>query len=110
MRYLPLTKDDRMEMLDVIGIKKIDDLFEEISHKVDINPELKLPNHMTELEVERHMSILAIKNMHADNNPFFIGGGSYKDHIPAVQSRQYLQYQIQESPVLPAVKIQSRQK
>ena len=83
MRYLPLTKDDRMEMLDVIGIKKIDDLFEEISHKVDINPELKLPNHMTELEVERHMSKLANKNMHADNNPFFIGGGSYKHHIPA---------------------------
>tara|TARA_B100000029_G_scaffold163610_1_gene159718 strand:+ start:1883 stop:3229 length:1347 start_codon:yes stop_codon:yes gene_type:complete len=83
MRYLPLTKDDRMEILDVIGIKKIDDLFEEISHKVDINPKLELPNHMTELEVERHMSKLANKNMHADNSPFFIGGGSYKHHIPA---------------------------
>ena len=83
MRYLPLTKDDRIEMLDAIGIKKLDDLFEEISHKVDINPKLELPNHMTELEVERHMSKLANKNMHADNSPFFIGGGSYKHHIPA---------------------------
>ena len=35
------------------------------------------------MEVEKHLSFLADKNLHADNTSFFIGGGSYKHHIPA---------------------------
>lgn len=83
MRYLPLTKNDREEMLNTIGVSDIDDLFSSISEKVKINPNFKLPDHQTEMEVEKHLSFLADKNLHADNTSFFIGGGSYKHHIPA---------------------------
>ena len=83
MRYLPLTDNDRIEMFRTIGIKDIDDLFSNIQKKVDINPDLKLPNHMTEIEVEKNLSGLAKKNLHANNSAFFLGGGSYNHHIPS---------------------------
>ena len=83
MRYLPLTDKDRIEMFEAIGIKDIDDLFSNIQKKVDINPDLKLPNHMTEIEVEKNLSGLAGKNLHANNSAFFLGGGSYNHHIPS---------------------------
>ena len=83
MRYLPLTDKDRIEMFETIGIKDIDDLFSNIQKKVDINPDLKLPNHMTEIEVEKNLSGLAGKNLHANNSAFFLGGGSYNHHIPS---------------------------
>ena len=44
MRYLPLTKNDREEMLNTIGVSDIDDLFSSISEKVKINPNFKLPD------------------------------------------------------------------
>ena len=83
MRYLPLTKNDREEMLSTIGVNNIDELFSNIAEKVSINPKFDLPNHKTEMEVEKHLSLLSDKNLHADNSNFFIGGGSYKHHIPA---------------------------
>ena len=83
MRYLPLTKNDREEMLSTIGANNIDELFSNIAEKVSINPKFDLPNHKTEMEVEKHLSLLSDKNLHADNSNFFIGGGSYKHHIPA---------------------------
>ena len=77
MRYLPLTKNDREEMLSTIGVNNIDELFSNIAEKVSINPKFDLPNHKTEMEVEKHLSLLSDKNLHADNSNFFIGGGSY---------------------------------
>jgi len=64
-------------------VNNIDELFSNIAEKVSINPKFDLPNHKTEMEVEKHLSLLSDKNLHADNSNFFIGGGSYKHHIPA---------------------------
>lgn len=36
-RYLPMTEQDEKEMLDVIGVKSIDDLFQDIQKKLDLN-------------------------------------------------------------------------
>ena len=38
MRYLPLTKNDREEMLSAIGVNNIDEIFSNIAEKVSINP------------------------------------------------------------------------
>ena len=56
MRYLPLTKNDREEMLSTIGVDNIDELFSNIAEKVSINPKFNLPNHKTEMEVEKYLS------------------------------------------------------
>lgn len=83
MRYLPLTFDDRADMLARIGVAHINDLFADIpaSHRLDQG--LELPPHKSEIEVERLLSGLAAKNMAAGSVPFFVGAGAYKHHVPA---------------------------
>ena len=81
MRYLPLSNNDREEMLSTFWVNNIDELFSNIAEKVSINPKFDLPNHKTEMEVETHLSLLSDKNLHADNSNFFIGGGSYYSEI-----------------------------
>ncbi|UTW58166.1 aminomethyl-transferring glycine dehydrogenase subunit GcvPA [Kordiimonas sp. SCSIO 12603] len=82
MRYLPLTSDDRQAMLGKIGVRHVDDLFKDIPSEF-LNPEIDLPRHKTELEVERHLSRMASKNTAAGSVPFFVGAGAYKHHVPS---------------------------
>ncbi|WP_417465298.1 aminomethyl-transferring glycine dehydrogenase subunit GcvPA [Kordiimonas sp.] len=82
MRYLPLTAADRQSMLEKIGVRHIDDLFKDVPNDV-LNPEIDLPRHKAEMEVERHLSRMAAKNTSAGSVPFFIGAGAYKHHVPA---------------------------
>ena len=84
MRYLPLSDSDRTEMLKVIGAGSIDELFRDVPAEARLSGTIAgLPDHKSELEVERHLTRLARKNMVAGEVPFFIGCGAYKHHIPA---------------------------
>jgi glycine dehydrogenase subunit 1 len=84
MRYLPLTNTDRQAMLAVIGANSIDDLFVDVPAEAQLaGPIAGLPNHASEMAVERHFSDLARKNMAASHHPFFLGCGAYKHHVPA---------------------------
>jgi glycine dehydrogenase subunit 1 len=84
MRYLPLTQTDRSAMLSVIGATSIDDLFVDVPAEARLSgPIAGLPNHQSEMAVERHFSSLARQNMAASHHPFFLGAGAYKHHIPA---------------------------
>lgn len=84
MRYLPLTQPDRQSMLATIGAKSIDDLFIDVPEDARLDGPIRgLPNHASEMSVERHFSNLARKNMAASHHPFFLGAGAYKHHIPA---------------------------
>ena len=84
MRYLPLTQTDRRAMLATIGAGSIDDLFVDVPVEARLaGPIAGLPNHASEMAVERHFSALARKNMAATHHPFFLGCGAYKHHIPA---------------------------
>ncbi len=84
MRYLPLTADDRADMLKAIGAKSVDDFYGDVPVSARLKgPVPGLPNHQGELEVERHMTKLSKKNRAASDGPFFVGCGAYKHHIPA---------------------------
>ncbi|PCD03234.1 aminomethyl-transferring glycine dehydrogenase [Sphingomonas spermidinifaciens] len=84
MRYLPLTDTDRTEMLRVIGAPSIDALFADVPEEARLTgPIHGLPNHASELAVERHMSALARQNLVAGEVPFFLGCGAYRHHVPA---------------------------
>jgi len=82
MRYLPLMDSDRQQMLDKIGVRHVDDLFKDVPTD-DLNPVIDLPRHKSEMEVERHLSRLAGKNVAAGSVPFFVGAGAYKHHVPS---------------------------
>ncbi|MGC6476147.1 MAG: aminomethyl-transferring glycine dehydrogenase subunit GcvPA [Parvibaculales bacterium] len=83
MRYLPLTQIDREQMLARIGVDTIDDLFVDVPEAARRKDLLDLPNHQSELEVERHFNKMASKNISASHVPFFCGAGAYKHHVPA---------------------------
>jgi len=84
MRYLPLSDADRSEMLRVVGAGSIDDLFKDVPEKARLDGSIHgLPDHASELAVDRHMSALARKNIAAGDVPFFLGCGAYRHHVPA---------------------------
>ncbi len=83
MRYLPLTARDRRDMLRTIGVQSIDDLFAEVPAAARLAGLCDLPRAMGEIEVERLLSQMAAKNLAAGTAPFFLGGGTYRHHVPA---------------------------
>lgn len=97
MRYLPLTANDRKEMLSQIGVSSVADLYKDVP-KSALRKELPdLPLHQGELEVERAMVAYANQNRAAGAGPFFLGAGCYNHHIPAS-----VDYIIQRSEFLTA--------
>ena len=55
MRYLPLTADDRREMLARIGVSDIDALFADVPPGKLMTALPALPLHKSELDVEREL-------------------------------------------------------
>lgn len=83
MRYLPLTPEDRADMLGVIGAESIDELFVDVPAVARRTEPVDLPFHAGELEVEREMLGLSRRNRSASEGPFFVGAGAYRHHVPA---------------------------
>jgi glycine dehydrogenase subunit 1 len=77
--YIPHTSEDIAQMLDAIGARSIDDLFDEIPPELRAGS-LELPAAIGEMEIARLMSERAA----ADGRPSsFIGAGAYEHHIPS---------------------------
>src|SRR5689334_1431302 len=83
MRYLPLTADDRTEMLAAIGVADVEALFADVPQAARRKGLIELPLHQGEIEVERRLSALASRNRAAGAGPFFCGAGAYRHHVPA---------------------------
>jgi len=83
MRYLPLTDEDRRQMLATIGTASVDELFCDVPEAARRDGLVDLPKRKGELEVERIMSAMAAKNISAGSVPFFVGAGAYRHHVPS---------------------------
>src|SRR5688572_6200851 len=84
MRYLPLADADRSEMLRAVGAASIEDLFVDVPEAARLAGKIEgLPDHASEMAVERQLSALARRNLAAGDAPFFLGCGAYRHHIPA---------------------------
>ncbi len=84
MRYLPLAKEDRAQMLARIGVRDIDALFRDVPQSAVVGRSaFDLPDTQGELEVERVLSRMAARNVAAGSAPFFCGAGAYRHHVPA---------------------------
>ena len=80
--YIPHTDIERQKMLDVIGVKTIEDLFEDIPEKYRF-PELNLPDGQSEMEVLEQMQLLAEANNSTDDLISFLGAGAYDHFVPS---------------------------
>ncbi len=98
MRYLPLTRQDRAEMLAASGVKNVDEFYSAIPADIlKKGTKLNLPKHKGEMEVESHIRNYANQNLPASTAAFFLGCGVYNHHIPAT-----VDYTIQRSEFLTA--------
>src|ERR1700685_2382069 len=79
MAFIPHTPEDISRMLEVIGARSIEDLFEEIPAELRAGT-LNVPTPLSEMEIGRLMADRAA----LDGRPLnFIGAGAYEHHIPA---------------------------
>lgn len=79
-KYLPHTEHDIKEMLQVIGVSDINDLFHEIPQSLK-NLDLDVPSSHSELEIHRRFDELAAKNRKLIP---FVGAGAYDHYTPSI--------------------------
>ncbi len=85
-RHIGVTrKEELQEMLDVIGVKSVDELIAQvIPSSIRLKKPLALPEGMSEYEFSAHIRALAARNRQLRS---FIGMGYYPCHVPAAISR-----------------------
>lgn len=83
-RYTPATDADRAEMLGVIGMSSIDELFADIPEGVRLKRPLAIEDGLSEQEVYEHLAELSSRNRHADEEVTFLGAGMYDHYVPAI--------------------------
>jgi len=84
MTYIPISPKERDAMLETIGVKTLDDLFEAIpaNHRF---PNLNLPPALTEMEAAAHLGDMAATNENVREHLLsFLGAGAYHHYVPAV--------------------------
>jgi glycine dehydrogenase subunit 1 len=81
-RFTPHTEADVKEMLEAIGVDTLDDLFADISPKLE--EELDLPPALSEHEALADVNELAEENV--AGLPIFLGAGAYDRIVPSAIS------------------------
>ena len=80
--FTPHTPQEIEEMLKVIGVDSIEDLFEKVPEKYRF-PELDLPVGLKEMEIAEELNEISTANATADDFISFLGAGAYNHYIPA---------------------------
>lgn len=83
-RYLPHTERDIAELLQVVGVSTIDQLFADIPSEYRLNGPLAIPKGTSEIELKRLVDELASKNKGVDRALSFLGAGAYSHYSPHV--------------------------
>lgn len=83
MRYLPHTRQDIQQMLHVIGVSSIDELFGSVPGQFRLNKLLPLPSGMDENALITHLKGLAASNTGIQQKAMLLGAGAYNHYVPA---------------------------
>jgi glycine dehydrogenase subunit 1 len=80
--YFPHTPAEKEAMLRTIGVKRLEDLFQDVpaAHRF---PDIDLPPALTEIEILSEMQDLAWANDSTRDLICFLGAGAYNHYIPA---------------------------
>lgn len=79
--YIPNTGDERLQMLESIGLSSTDELYSVVPEEARLK-ELNLPEGLSELEVAKKVKEISAKNKIFDS--IFRGAGSYNHYIPSI--------------------------
>jgi len=83
MRFFAHTERDIRAMLDVIGLRGLEDLIAHVPSNLRASAAIALPPGMNEAEIAAELGALASRNTGATGFSSFLGFGAYRHHIPA---------------------------
>ncbi len=83
-RYLPLSAEERAEMLRAVGLQRAADLFASIPEKLRLKGALDVPGPMAEMDLLTEMTSRAAENRIPEVGAQFLGGGAYRHFVPAL--------------------------
>jgi glycine cleavage system P protein (glycine dehydrogenase) subunit 1 len=83
MVYIPDTDADRRDMLAVVGVDSVSELFQDVpaAHRF---PALHLPPPLSELEILNELRMLADEDDDLQHLACFLGAGAYHHFVPSV--------------------------
>ncbi len=84
MRYLPHTDEDIAAMLNIVGVKDLENLYASIPLDCRRSATLNLPGPLTEWQLDEHMAALSGEIAVSPHCKVFVGAGSYEHFIPEV--------------------------
>ncbi|GBD06654.1 putative glycine dehydrogenase (decarboxylating) subunit 1 [bacterium HR21] len=82
--FLPLTDEDRQQMLQSIGVQEEEELLRAIPEELRLREPLPLPRRLSEWETYEYLRQLASRNSGAHTHICFMGAGAYDHYVPAV--------------------------
>ncbi|MBN2677827.1 MAG: aminomethyl-transferring glycine dehydrogenase subunit GcvPA [Anaerolineaceae bacterium] len=80
--FTPHTETEVAEMLQVIGLSRLEDLFKLVPESCRY-PKLDLPQGLTEMETRLELQFLSESNETAHDQACFLGAGAYNHYSPA---------------------------
>lgn len=83
-KYFPHTESEIKEMLDIVGVGSLDELYSDVPEEIRFKKEYDLPEAMSEMEVRRFFEALGNENKRL---VCFAGAGVYDHYTPAVVGR-----------------------
>ncbi|QCR32838.1 aminomethyl-transferring glycine dehydrogenase subunit GcvPA [Lysinibacillus sp. SGAir0095] len=83
-RYLPMTEQDKKEMLSTIGVESINELFSDIPESVRFQGLYNIKPAKSESALLKELKQLAAKNEDTDSNVSFLGAGIYNHYKPVI--------------------------
>ncbi len=89
-RYLPMTEQDQKQMMDTIGIKELEELFQDIPKEIRYDGRLNIEEALDETKLVKEMTRLAETNINVKQYMSFLGAGVYEHYIPSVVNHMLL--------------------
>lgn len=83
-RYLPMTEQDKQEMLAKIGVDSVDALFADIPEEVRFQGLYNIKEAKSEAALMKELAALAAKNKDTAANVSFLGAGVYNHYKPVI--------------------------
>jgi glycine dehydrogenase subunit 1 len=83
LRYIPNSPEERVEMLDSIGLTSAEELFHSIPEELRLKRPLNTPPPLSEIELLGRFEQMGQRNYGAQRTSF-MGGGAYSHYIPTI--------------------------
>ena len=83
-RYLPMTEQDKVDMLATIGVQTVEELFSDIPEQVRFQGLYNIKPAKSEAALMKELAQLASKNKDTACNVSFLGAGVYNHYKPVI--------------------------